>query len=137
LFPACRRLAAAYAATSYVILSRGREVPVRLGRHSPAADHLLGRGAACFVTACNPFGLMMPSSRNHRAMARLRAALRARGMRFLPGEGRGDDGAWPPEESLLVMHLRTAEVAALGRLWRQNAVVQLRRGRKAVLVPLR
>jgi uncharacterized membrane protein len=134
MFPACRLLGAAYAATAYIA---GTTI-IRLGARSPAVDRLLGRApSACFVTACNPRGLRRGRARNLRAMARLRASLRQAGLRFVAGEGRGDDGTWPAEPSLLVLGLRRAQAAALGRRWQQNAVVFVRRNRPARLLPLR
>jgi carboxypeptidase C (cathepsin A) len=56
---------------------------------------------------------------------------------FIEGHGRGHDGAWAPEASLLVFGLRRAVAASLGRRLRQNAVVFVRRGAPAELVALR
>nr|WP_283949908.1 DUF3293 domain-containing protein [Limobrevibacterium gyesilva] len=96
-----------------------------------------GARAGCFVTACNPQGRLLPHPRNRRAMARLRWYLRGCRLRFAEAEGRGHGGDWPAEPSLLVFGLDRARAATLGRRWRQNAVVHVRRGQPAVLLALR
>lgn len=56
---------------------------------------------------------------------------------FFEGEGRGRFGEWPPEPSILAFELSRAEASAIGRRFRQNAIVYVRRGRPAELVMLR
>lgn len=132
MFPAASALRAAYLATAYVVRRGGRRVPLRLGRRPPPLPWGAARAAA-YVTAWNPQGMPWPPARNRRAERRLAASLRAAGRRVLWGEGRGDEGAWPAERSLLVIGLRRAEAAALGRRWRQNAVVLVTRHRVRLL----
>jgi hypothetical protein len=90
-----------------------------------------------FVSAWNPFGRPRGRIVNALAHRRLVAALRAQEKRFLDGEGRGDDGDWPPERSILAFGFGQAAAAALGRRFRQNAVVFAARGRPAELLMLR
>ena len=140
MFPVCRSLSRPYAATRYRAEVAGRWLVLHPGRHEPMADAALARyGArgAAFVTACNPLGRRAPRPVNRRALARLIAWLRGRGLAFAEGDGKGDDGAWPAEPSLLVFGLRRTMAAALGRRLRQNAVVFIRRGRPAELLALR
>jgi hypothetical protein len=87
------------------------------------------------VTACNPFSRARTAAANGRAARRLRALLARRGLRLLPGAGRGDAGDWPEEPSVLVFGLPRREAAWLGRTLRQNAILYV--GRKRVmLIPL-
>jgi hypothetical protein len=58
-------------------------------------------------------------------------------VRWREGAGRGHDGLWPPERSLLVVGLNRAAAAALGRRLRQNAIVWVCVGRRAELLALR
>ncbi|MFT6830906.1 MAG: hypothetical protein ACJAZN_001063, partial [Planctomycetota bacterium] len=46
---------------------------------------------------------------------------------FIEGQGRHPSGGWAPEASLLVLGLQRDEAAALGRRWRQNAVLWIGR----------
>ncbi|MET4700503.1 hypothetical protein ABIE65_003543 [Constrictibacter sp. MBR-5] len=134
-----RRLAAAYAATSYDVLADGRRVCVRLGRPAPALDALLARlGAASgtFVTAWNPRSRPRPSPVNARAHRRMAARLDAAGLRRLPHEGRSLDGRWR-ERGFLVLDLADRDALALAEAFGQNAVVRIARGGSAVLLPTR
>jgi Protein of unknown function (DUF3293) len=109
---------------------------VRIGRRCPAAlDTLLeahgARGGGVLVTAWNPGGGRLPEAVNRRRAARL--AERLRGLCALPGVN--GEGRWR-EESVLVFAARP-RVEALGRLFGQDAVVLVRRGRRARLRFLR
>jgi hypothetical protein len=132
MFSVCRRMQLSYLATDYVT----RRGVIRIGERSAEVDRALSRAGASravFVTAWNPHGRSAPRHWNAHALARLRAGLPA----FIVGYGRGRDGTWPPEASLLVFGVRRAVAAALGRRLRQNAVVFVRRGARAELVALR
>ncbi|HEV7283541.1 MAG TPA: DUF3293 domain-containing protein, partial [Kaistia sp.] len=92
-----RRLAAAYAATSYDVLAAGNRIGVRLGRRALALDALLGRlgaSSGAFVTAWNPHSRPQPPAANLRAHRRMAARLDAAGLHRLPHEGRSLDGRW-------------------------------------------
>ena len=62
--------------------------------------------------------------------------MRRRGIRYLHGEGRGEIGDWPPEQSLLVFNLNERQAESVGRAWRQDAIVFLEAGRAAKLITL-
>jgi hypothetical protein len=140
MFSVCRRAGPAYRATDYIAQSAGRRVVIRIGEWSAEVDRALSHGGASravYVTAWNPHGRTAPRHWNARALARLRAAIRAEARLFIEGHGRGHDGTWPPEASLLVFGPRRAAAASLGRRLRQNAMVFVRRGAPAELVALR
>ena len=123
MFDRARGLAAAYRATDYIV--RGGPA-MRIGQRTKLPR------AAVFITACNPFGCRRPPFQNVSANRRLHARFgHARA-----GIGRGWDGAWPAESSLLLTGLRLREAAALGRRLRQVAIVYVPRGRPAELVAL-
>lgn len=131
-----RRLAAAYAATSYDVLVDGRRVGARLGRRSAAIDALLARlGAASgtFVTAWNPRSRPTSHAANLHAHRRMAARLDAAGLRRLPHEGRSLDGRWR-ERGFLVLDLADRDALALAEAFGQNAVVRLARGGPATLL---
>ena len=136
----CDRICAAYRTTDYDAQSAGRRIVIKVGERSAEVDRALARGRASrgvYVTAWNPQGRQAPRQWNARAQARLRAAMRAEGRSTIEGYGRGRDGKWAPEASLLVFGVRRAVAASLGRRLRQNAVVFVRRGAPAELVALR
>ena len=58
----------------------------------------------------------------------------AAGFCFYHGEGKGDDGAWPAEPSLLILGVGEDEAAALARRFGQAAFVYGDRGAAARLV---
>jgi hypothetical protein len=136
MFPATTARRMAYEATSYVVYLPHRPVVLRVGRLPPVLPWGAARGAV-FVTAWNPLGRAGARADNVRAGRRLRAALVRAGLRAAAGEGRGDRGDWPAERSLLVFGLARGPAAALGRRWRQNAVLWVARGLPVRLLPLR
>jgi hypothetical protein len=131
MFPACRPLLAAYAATTYRAGRGRRAVALRCGQRGPV---WLGQGA--FLTAWDPRSTRQSRGANNRAQARLRALLRRAGLQVLDGFGL-PDGGHPGEAMLLVHPLPPRQAARLGRQWRQNAVVLVGRNRQARLCCLR
>jgi hypothetical protein len=108
-------------------------ITLRIGRRSAGIDALLGRLAArdaVLVTAWNPFSRPMPDGWNRRMQARLRERLR--GWRTLSAEG--GLGCWQEDHLLVIAPLPPVRV--LGRLFRQNALVAIRRRAPARLVLL-
>jgi hypothetical protein len=121
------KLQAAYEAAAYRV--HGSPVGafvIRCGEVSPALDALLAIAGAdtwAFVTAANPGSLRLDDATNRRRHAALVAEVRRRGFVCYAGAGAGDDGAWPPEESVLVPGLDEASAIALGRAFGQFAVL--------------
>jgi Protein of unknown function (DUF3293) len=133
-------LISAYRATDYVAHSNGSVVVMQIGRHSLVVDKLLARMRArsgVFITAWNPFSKELSFKANKHWDRALKRDLGARGFTFVEGEGRGRTGEWPPEPSVLVFGISRTEAAAIGRRYRQNAVVYVPQGRPAELVMLR
>ena len=109
-----------YRRTDYVV---GRAPPVRIGARA-AIDGVL-------VSAANPRSRRMPDGWNARMNRRLGDAARRLG----PVPAAGLLGAFREEGFLLEAH--AARACVLGRRFRQNALVVLKRGRKARLLLLR
>ena len=124
LSPALLRL---YRRADYVVANRP---PMRIGRRAPVAGETLA-GDAVLLTAANPRSRRMPSGWNARMNRALADA--ARRLRPLPAEGRL--GAWREEGFLL--EAAPARAAALGRRFRQNAVVVVKGGQPVRLMLLR
>jgi hypothetical protein len=130
----------AYRATDYVAFSDGRASIIRIGHHSLVVDGLLTRMKArsgAFITAWNPFGKRQSDGTNAYWDRELKGYVSTRGFAFLTGEGRGENGNWPPESSILVFGMSRAQAASIGRRFRQNAIVYVLMGRPAELVMLR
>jgi hypothetical protein len=128
-----------YLATNYVVNNRGREVIIRPGYKSRDVDGLLARCGvrdAAFVTAWNPYSRLLSISLNRERQRHLEKQLLRMGLRYLKGEGRGEIGAWPPEESALVLGATREIAKAIGRRWQQNAIVFVRLRHKAELIML-
>jgi hypothetical protein len=136
MFAATAMLRAAYETTDYVGRWRGRAAVLHIGDRPPPLPWGVCRQAA-FVTACNPRGRLWPTAANRRVVRLLRMSLARAGWRTLAGEGRAEAGDWPAEASVLVFGMRRPNAAALGRRWRQNAVVRIVRFGRISLVPLR
>src|SRR5665213_2049653 len=120
----------AYRATYYEVEGRG----VRVGRRSLAVDGLLasyGVREAAFITAYNPFSRVMPLGWNRRMQAQLRLAVRRRPVLT----GRGSWRRW--SEAHLIVFGDARPVRRLARRFRQHAVVVVRRGQPARIIPIR
>jgi Protein of unknown function (DUF3293) len=140
MFAATRRFRAAYLATHYLVFVPEGTLIVRIGQRSAMLDRLMaGRGArtAACVTAFNPGSRRRGRGANLAAHRALLAHVRRRGWRHLLAEGRDPAGAWPGEASLLVFGLGPAAARQLGRRFRQNAILLIRRGRPPELAALR
>ena len=87
-----------------------------------------------FVTACNPRSVLISDEENTRRMAEFETAVRELGWRFYHGQGVGRDRRWPPEPSLLIVHIKESEAVHLARRFGQNAIVAGRSGEPARLV---
>ncbi len=121
VLPVTPKVLRAYRLSAY----RAGGLDVRIGRR---VSGVAGRGDIVFVSACNPGGRRYPDGWNARMMTRLYERLR--GVPYVDGEGRL--GRWG--EPLVAAWLPLARGKRLARLFRQNAVVLVRRGQVARLV---
>lgn len=116
------RLLRAYLRTAYV--SAG--ITVRVGHRAP--DALPAGRAAVFVTAWNPMSRRMPEGWNRRMQLRLRHRLR----RFTVADAEGSLLRW--HEAMLLVTGDPRPLIRIARIFRQRAVVVVRRGQPARLV---
>ena len=129
-------LAANYRATSYIVDAPGGAVAIRIGGSSAPLDAVLdtlGADRWAFVTAWNPGSMRLPEAENRRCNADLLERIGRLGYAALPGRGVGDSGEWPAEESFLIAGIPLDDALALGRFYRQRAIVAGRRGEAAGL----
>jgi hypothetical protein len=121
------RLARAYRASGYFAGGHA----ARIGQRAPGLDALLRSWRVregVFIAAGNPFSRRMAAGWNMRRHAALRERLRA-----LPHEeGKGGTKRW--WEAHCFIGIGAARGRKLARLFRQNAMVALRRGAKARLI---
>jgi hypothetical protein len=134
------RFRPAYVETAYRVRIGARTITLRAGERQREADRALARFGvrwAVFITACNPASMLLPAAHNRRRMSHLRDLVRRGNLQFAPGEGRPDEAGWRPEPSMLVFGIPPRRAAWLGRRFGQNAVLCVRRGAAAHLLPLR
>ncbi len=117
----------AYRASCY--RAAGHEA--RIGHRAPGLDALLGSWSVSegvFIAAGNPFSQSKPEGWNARRHRALREHLR--GLPYVEGKG-GAKRWW---EAHCFIGMSAARGKPLARLFRQNAMVALRRGGKARLI---
>jgi len=132
------QLHAAYRGADYVVLSKP-ELVLRIGEPSSRLDNLLeqsGAATAAFVTAANPNSEARSAKENAPAIAALDEMVKAAGYPRHRAEGRDPAGRWPAEPGLLVVGIYLANAEALGRLFGQNAIVFIEKGKAPELVVL-
>jgi hypothetical protein len=118
-------LISAYRATAYAVFAEP-EFALRIGeRSAPLAKHYERTGCHCaaYITGWNPLGTACSPTENAAAQERLIETVNALGLEYLKGEGRGEIGDWPPEESLLIFGCSRSRAKQLGHRFKQNAVV--------------
>jgi hypothetical protein len=121
------QLSRAYRASYYFVAVHA----ARIGQRAPALDALLRSWRVeegVFIAAGNPFSRRMPQGWN----ARRHAALRERLRRLHYVEGQGGTKRW--WEAHCFIGISAARGKRLARLFRQNAMVALRRGGRARLI---
>ena len=132
-----RKLLEEYRDADYVVFTEP-ELVLRIGEPSARLDALMeSHGAECaaFVTAANPGSAPTSAAENAEAMKALEGLLAAAGYPRYPGEGRNAAGTWR-EPSVLAVGIYRANAEALGRLFGQNAVVFIEKGRAPELLLL-
>ena len=82
-----------------------------------------GVNSAAYITAWNPRSVATDHERNMAANADLISIVEAKGFQWIPGEGKGSIGDWPPEQSILILGLSRGMAKRLGHRFRQNAIV--------------
>ena len=135
-------LLAAYENADYVVLGKMSGPPefvLRNGEPSRRLDALLEAGeasTAAFITAANPHGERRSAAENQPGVVALNDLLAGSGYPLYPGEGRDPEGRWTPEPSVLVIGIYRDNAEALGRLFGQNAIVFVEKGRAPELIVL-
>ncbi|MDZ7668260.1 MAG: DUF3293 domain-containing protein [Gammaproteobacteria bacterium] len=121
-----RDLDTAYRQTVYRVHRPDVPVDFCVDEHSPALQELLrsyASDSAAFLTAHNPGSRLMSQMHNCNAQAALEAQARGMGATALPGVALDPQGAWPAEDSLLLVNIDREAACNLGRRFGQNALV--------------
>lgn len=130
-------LLAAYRRTRFCADTAQGRVVIRVGETCPELDALL-RVTGCerwaYITAFNPGSVRLSDDQNDARQHELEDAVRLLGHPIFPGEGIGEDGAWPPERSILVLGMEREAAVQLGRRFDQMAIVCGEVGGVAALV---
>jgi hypothetical protein len=115
----------------------GRRICFMIDAIDTNRDDLLARAEEsrwALITAWNPASRQLSAGENANRQFELAAALNEGGHRYLPGEGIGQNAAWPPEESLFVIGISKRDARALGRRFGQFAIVVGHKGFRGRLV---
>jgi hypothetical protein len=126
----------AYENADYVVFTNPKLV-LRIGEPSPRLDALLeaeGATAAAYITAANPRSEPRTDAENRSAGATLDELLASAGYPRYAGEARDPDNKRAAEPSVLVIGIYRGNAEALGRLFGQNAIVFVEKGKAPELV---
>jgi hypothetical protein len=74
-----------------------------------------------YITAFNPFSKILTNAENLKRHEELKVKIRD--YKFYEGEGVGEDKAWEPEISLLVLGISLIDAIEIGKFYEQNAIV--------------
>lgn len=135
--PTKEELEAIYLDTVYESKIDGESIKIRIDAEEQALSRLLvnfQRKSYAFITAYNPMSRETSVDENLQNQKNLKSALL--GLRYVvyDGVGRGSDPALAPEPSFLVLGISFDMARALGREFRQQAIIYGRMGEPAKLI---
>ena len=116
----------AYRATHFSVCMAGEAFTLMIDVPSVRLQDLYlatNTTTALFITAFNPFGQVQNEDANIAAHIALGEQLRALSKDVYGGNGGDPDGAWPKEESYLVLGMEYETAVMLGEMFQQDAVV--------------
>lgn len=115
----------AYRETDYCV-DAPKPFVLRVGIASaPLAQLYLQHRTNCclWITACNPYSLLVGNDANAARQLELAQDLREFGLTFFDSVGRHPAGNWPAESGYLVLGLPLAIAKTLGEKFEQNAIL--------------
>jgi len=125
-------LTAAYRAARYLVLLDEGALELGIGAYNEAGEARLAAATGgqhwAIVTPCNPGSVAMSHEENHKFYSQMRGELEAMSQAWKPTLHRDPLDLWPDEPGFLLIEPPPGRAAALGRRYRQNALVLLRRG---------
>ncbi len=96
----------AYQTSQFVVWTPEGEIVLRVGERNPRLDELMmefGALSSAFTTAWNPGSVKLSIEENQTRQTALKEEVRKAGYLSFCGEGVGQDEAWPPEASVLIL----------------------------------
>ena len=126
-----------YIATVFRVWDSSSRITFQVEAHNRELDSLLktiGAQTAAFITAHNPGSQVLDPDDNDRAHEALIGELRARGLRWLEGDGVDPYGKWSSETSVMVLDIDQLSATAIAMQFGQNAYVWIHVGDPARLV---
>ncbi len=130
-------LGESYINTSFWVETAEYSIRLRVGEHNLQLDDLLARFSAeawAYITAFNPGSRRLSADENQRRQRQLCATVDELGYATLRGQGIGDVGEWPAEESILIIGIGEPMARTLGQRFGQNAILIGRRGAAPALL---
>jgi len=119
-----KRLIEAYRSTNYVVETEPA-FTLRVGKHSEELTNLYtatGVDTACFITAYNPFSVLLTTPHNVARQAELLNDLAELKLKFVFGYGQSDASDWR-EASVLILGVSYGESMKLAVEHEQNAFI--------------
>lgn len=116
----------AYRRTTYSAATPAGELRLRIDQENPSLRRLLemhGVKSFAYLTAANPLSTACGDDENGVLNEKLSRLLAAGGYITFPGHGAGDDASWAAEPSFLVLGIGRDDALALGRQFKQNAIL--------------
>ena len=115
-----------YRRTTYSVETPLGAIRLRVGERNDDLAELLKRYGTtrwAYVTAFNPGSQILTTDENLARQSRLEDILICEGLTFFTGEGVGDDPAWSPEKSVLILNNSRLRAIHLAREFGQNAIL--------------
>jgi len=115
-----------YRRTTYSAETPLGAIRLRVGERNDDLAELLKRYGTtrwAYVTAFNPGSQILTTDENLERQSRLEDILIREGLTFFTGEGVGDDPAWSPEKSVLILNNSRLRAIHLAREFGQNAIL--------------
>lgn len=116
----------AYYNAHYRVTGAGKEFVMRPKRKSEDLAVLMKKydvQSAAFLTAYNPFSVVIKEPQNVRANKAMAVDLKKTGLKFFKGSGEDPSGNWKIEASFLVLGITEEAARELGIKYLQNAVI--------------
>jgi hypothetical protein len=112
----------AYNTTEYKVYSPAMVIKIGLANQE-LNDLLISFNAStwAYITAFNPFSKILTEAENLKRHEELKVKIV--NYKFYEGEGVGEDKAWEPEVSLLVLGISLNDAIKIGKFYEQNAIV--------------
>src|SRR5688500_3269138 len=119
-------LFSAYRQTTYSAATPLGKVCLRVGEPCDLLLQLLDLYRVAdwaYLTADNPGSRLVAAAENQAQCQALEESLQSEGLVYFRGAAVGDDHAWPPEQSFLVLGISRSRAIEFAKRFRQNAIL--------------